>query len=524
MEREALRCPHCGATLKKVTRFCTACGNPLPLWEGAAGTVEGNAPQVYQKRRPARGRVLVGVLLGVFSGLVAIVVVLLVTGRLSLVQDMFGKGLPIPTLAKDVDVSLVSLDATNYPVMRAYLTVTDGKDAYVPLTSPDVTIKEGIADNEPTECNVRSFAKVAGNQGVRYGLVVDKSADMEKAMPRVRQALSDFLASLDFDKGDQAELISFDSYIMYLCAMTSDESLLQTGVSSMEPWGESVLWDALYEGVTSMGSQGGARCVVAFSDGADTSSSHTADDVVALAQSLNVPVFIVGTSDTDAATLRDLAQRCEGSYMAIDNVGDLPQALESVRDRERGMWCLEYECDDSTPADAERNVVVELADDSNDGRAEASMAPTAQSLPARHTSRYELVRSNVSWTAANEECMRRGGHLATITSQEEMDTIISMAEEQGMRYLWLGGYTSVRGRQAFGHWVTGERFDFQPWYPGEPSRTDVDGTPEVYILLWKPKSDGPWSFNDVHGSAFEDREMRSHVDAEGYVCEWEDEA
>ena len=68
-----------------------------------------------------------------------------------------------------------------------------------------------------------------------------------------------------------------------------------------------------------------------------------------------------------------------------------------------------------------------------------------------------------------------GGHLATITSQAEMDELAALVDAQDIKNAWIGGYTSVRNGAAFGHWITGEVFDFAKWYPGEPSRNDKDG-------------------------------------------------
>lgn len=115
----------------------------------------------------------------------------------------------------------------------------------------------------------------------------------------------------------------------------------------------------------------------------------------------------------------------------------------------------------------------------------------------KHDNRYELVMADVTWEEANEAANRAGGHLATITSQTEEDTIINMAEAQGAKYIWLGGYTSYdESGHPFGHWVTGGDFSFQAWGKDEPSRQDLDGTPEWYIMLWNIPELGGWIWND----------------------------
>lgn len=108
-----------------------------------------------------------------------------------------------------------------------------------------------------------------------------------------------------------------------------------------------------------------------------------------------------------------------------------------------------------------------------------------------------------------------GGYLATVTSQEEWDTVQALAEESGLTYLWLGGQSGGDG--AFG-WLTGEAFDFSCWYPGEPSGSDSDGTAEPFLCMWKP--DGAWSWNDQRGGIIAgNREAAGKI---GYVIEYEE--
>ena len=114
-----------------------------------------------------------------------------------------------------------------------------------------------------------------------------------------------------------------------------------------------------------------------------------------------------------------------------------------------------------------------------------------------------------------------GGHLATITSQEEMDQITAMAEAQDVKYIWLGGYTSYDDAgNVFGHWVPGEAFNFQAWSANEPSRQDQDGTEEWYIMLWNIKAVGGWCWNDQRNDPVS--AVPTMADGMGFVCEFEE--
>ncbi len=138
---------------------------------------------------------------------------------------------------------------------------------------------------------------------------------------------------------------------------------------------------------------------------------------------------------------------------------------------------------------------------------------------------YEIVASDLSWSEANEAAREAGGHLATITSQEEYDVICALADESGLKYLWLGA-ALTSDEMTWGEdgcWITGEAWSFDVWYPGEPSLADTDGTQEFCLCLWNAAYDGVdigWTFNDQRDNLVED--FPSVSGKVGYVIEFDD--
>jgi len=498
------------------------------------------APQ-YNTPEPPKKKSPVALLVALAAILVTLIigVVLVLTGVIHLnvggennplggganpVEDDYESIVAALEDAEQLDLRYVSCDVSDYPTVRLYYSARDSSGATVELLDPHIALMEGITGGSQLVREIRSFQMIQGREGVSYELVVDTSSSMDGDMSRVKDILSEFVDALDYDTGDQAELISFDSFVMYMCTYTNSASQLHNGISSMEPYGNTALYDALCEGITNAGSQSGARCVIAFTDGQDNESSHTPEDVVSLANTYDVPVFIIGAAQADFGTLESIANRTGGRYWSITDISDLSVILSDITAGQQGMYCLEYESDASTAATAAREVSFALIDGNRGAVSTSNVEPVEVSEPQKHNSRYELIQADISWTEANEECIRKGGHLVTVTSQDEMNKVCRMAEDAGIDFVWMGGNTSVRGNTAFGHWVTGEPFDFTAWYPGEPSRNDRDGTPEMYIELWRLKSDGEWSWNDERDRPFEDNEMQYMRGRMGYVCEYEDAA
>ena len=104
-------------------------------------------------------------------------------------------------------------------------------------------------------------------------------------------------------------------------------------------------------------------------------------------------------------------------------------------------------------------------------------------------SEYEIVTGDYSWTEAEQLCREMGGHLAVIDDEDELEYIASLAEAEGLDFLWIGFYR----RDGNFYWVDNSP-GYYAWAPGEPSNFDTDGTVESYGLLMKTES--LWLYND----------------------------
>ncbi len=419
-----------------------------------------------------------------------------------------------------VTIRYVSSDVSDYPNVKLYFTVEDSDGNTVMLSSPNAAIKEVVSNGAEVEREIKSFEQLEGREGISIELVADKSGSMDSDLGTMQTIMSQFVNALDYESGDMVELIAFDSYVMYMCTYTQDTSLLNNGIYNMTTYGETALYDALYEAVTNAGSKEGARCVIAFTDGIDNCSVHTSEEVINLANTYSVPIFIIGSYGGDYTTYSDITGRTGGIYWDIDSVSDMSTILDSIYTREKNMYCLEYVSDSSVDAYAERNVSCVMSDSTYGSSINTSFTATHTLEKEKHESRYELIVDDISWSEANEACLRKGGHLITITSQEEMDIAVSLAESAELRFVWMGGYTSIRNDEAYGHWITGEPFEFQPWYPGEPSRTDEDGAAEMYLMLWQVNDE--WSWNDQRNDPVGETGLAYFKGKTGYICEYED--
>ncbi|MBE6698785.1 MAG: C-type lectin domain-containing protein [Ruminococcaceae bacterium] len=101
---------------------------------------------------------------------------------------------------------------------------------------------------------------------------------------------------------------------------------------------------------------------------------------------------------------------------------------------------------------------------------------------------YVVFTDKCNWFEAYSRCEALGGHLATITSEEEQTFIVSYLKSFNQQwYVWLGGYSD--GEKW--HWITDELFDYTDWIKGEPS----NGHGREWFMDLKYDQD--WKWNDA---------------------------
>jgi len=437
---------------------------------------------------------------------------------------------PVPTptpIPEDATVELISTDFSDYPDVRAYFRIRDASSG---LAIPDLMtdyfiIRERIqgGDYLYREVIYAGILKNAGGRtgGISFDLVADKSDSISYSdMNKIKKVMKEFCANLQFSAGDSAEIIAFDDVVQQMCTYTDNIDHLRTGIENMSTDGSTAFYDAVYTGVRNASLRSGARCVIAFTDGLDNRSSYTPTSVINYANAQQVPLYLIGIGSADEGTLRQMAYETNGRYWYIDDLYDLSEIYLQIYSELQDMYVVEYRSDSSAPTDSQRDLFVEVDGGGYKGEQVSAFIPAKTAARPAGASRYEIYVMDVTWEEANRLCLEMGGHLATITSEEECRQLIALAESNGASYVWLGGYTSNDDYgNVFGHWITGEAFEYSMWCEGEPSRVDRDGTPEWYLMLWNIEHLGGWSWNDQRNDPIPASKSISGKLA--FICEFE---
>ena len=134
-------------------------------------------------------------------------------------------------------------------------------------------------------------------------LLIDASASMQPQMAMVRQAASGLLRTLK--PGDRAALVEFRDQVALGQPMTDDLGRVAAALDPISAHGGTALYNALYvtlrdfQKASSDRSTVRRRAIVVLSDGSDTGSLISFEDVLELARRAGVTVYTVAMKSRD---------------------------------------------------------------------------------------------------------------------------------------------------------------------------------------------------------------------------------
>jgi Ca-activated chloride channel family protein len=206
-----------------------------------------------------------------------------------------------------VGVSLVAGPAQDPAPQTPQQRFRSGADTvYVPVTVTDIggrfvrTLdKEDftILDNgRPQEITIfdREY------QTISAIVMLDASASMLSSFDRVLSAANDFVVRLM--PGDQARIGSFSEEVQISPDFTGDRDVLLkifANEFNVRIGRRTRLWDAMYQAVETLAHVDGRRVVIVVTDGVDSWSIKTFDDVAGAARRHNVAMFAVRVNHDD---------------------------------------------------------------------------------------------------------------------------------------------------------------------------------------------------------------------------------
>lgn len=275
--------------------------------------------------------------------------------------------LPLVTGAAAVAVALTLVSVAAQPpqvrrpadqVFRAAVemvslnvTVTDQKHHYLTdLDAKDFAIFEDGARQDITYFN-RTTLPIA------LSLLIDTSASMEQRMGTAQEAAVGFARKLRAQ--DLAQVVDFDTRVEILQNFTADAAALEAAIRGTTAGGSTSMYNALYISLKELvkvqaksDDDVRRRAVVLLSDGEDTSSLVTFEEVLDLAKRSATTIYAIGLQSRESSlakgfreaefVLRQLAQETGGRVFFPQRAEDLGGIYGEIADELASQYVLGY--------------------------------------------------------------------------------------------------------------------------------------------------------------------------------------
>jgi VWFA-related protein len=248
------------------------------------------------------------------------------------------------------------------------VTVTDRDNRYVQdLTESDFAVYEDGAQQE-----ISFFSR--SQLPLALSLLLDSSASMEERLPTLQSAAVDFIERLRPD--DLAQVIDFDSRVEIRQTFTGDQASLAQAIGRTVAGGSTSLYNALYISLKELArirveSDEDVRrqALVVFSDGEDTSSLVSFDEVLDLAKRSETAIYTIALRGEDNSTrgfreaefvMRQLAQETGGRPFSAARIDDLEDIYGQIADELSSQYTIGYLPKNARQDGAWRQLVVQV--------------------------------------------------------------------------------------------------------------------------------------------------------------------
>jgi Ca-activated chloride channel family protein len=222
--------------------------------------------------------------------------------RLTLVTISFATALSASSVAQQpTEQAPVFRTGTNMVALN--VTVLDSKKQYVSgLTQQDFAVYE-----DGVQQQLRFFE--SRQVPMDLILLIDTSSSMRDKMNVVHDAAVGFLKSMK--DNDRGAVVAFNDKVEVVQGLTSDSAALEEAIRGTTAKGSTSLHNAIYIALKQFGRSAAGdtevrrQAIAVLSDGEDTSSLISFDDVMTLARKTGVGIYTIGLHSRYASTSRN---------------------------------------------------------------------------------------------------------------------------------------------------------------------------------------------------------------------------
>lgn len=249
------------------------------------------------------------------------------------------------------------------------VTVTDGAGRFITDVEPDqfLVFEDGVQQE------VSFFNR--SNLPLAVSLLLDTSASMEDKMATAQEAASLFVRRLRPE--DQSQVIDFDSRVSVAIPFTTRHDEVEAAIRATVPGGSTSLYNAVYIALKELRKTTARatddlrrQAIVLLSDGEDTSSLVSFDEVLETAKRSETAIYAVGLRVRDSFgnrgyneadyVLRQLTSQTGGRVFFPSSAAELPAIYDQVFQELSSQYLLGYSSSNPKRDGRWRRIVVRV--------------------------------------------------------------------------------------------------------------------------------------------------------------------
>ena len=262
-------------------------------------------------------------------------------------------------------------------VVSLNVTVTDSAGRFVTdLAQEDFSVFEDGAKQEMTYFN-------RTNLPIALSLLIDSSASMEQRMENAQEAAIGFARKIR--PHDLAQVVDFDSRVEIKLGFTNKIEELEAAIRSTSSGGSTALHNAVYISLKELAKikaknpeEVRRQAIVVLSDGEDTSSLVSFEEVLELAKRSETAIYTIGLQPRETSALRgfreaefvlrQLAQETGGRSFFAQRVEELKDVYGQIADELSSQYSMGYASKNPKRDGSFRRIVVQVARPSTTAR------------------------------------------------------------------------------------------------------------------------------------------------------------
>jgi Ca-activated chloride channel family protein len=255
-------------------------------------------------------------------------------------------------------------------VVSLNITVTDPQHRYITdLEQSDFTVVEDGVKQDPLY-----FSR--SNLPIALSLLIDTSASMEERLLVAQNAAVGFAQRVR--EQDLAQVVDFDSRVEIVQKFTNDKAALESAIRATAAGGSTSLYNAIYialresNKVRARSSEDVRReAIVVLSDGEDTTSLVSFEEVMELAKRSETTIYTIGLQPRDATfqkgfreaefVLRQLAQETGGRAFFVQRAEELSGVYGQIADELSSQYSIGYASKNAKRDGAWRRIAVQVS-------------------------------------------------------------------------------------------------------------------------------------------------------------------